>query len=304
MSGKLKEVKNRIASVTSTKQITRAMKLVAASKFKRATDAIVQMRPYADKLGEMLSNIVKATEGEISLKLAEEREKVDKVLIVVITSDKGLCGGFNSNVIKQARAALNDHQAQWDAGNVSIMAVGKKGADFFKRYSNINFISDYTELFSDLNFEASREASEYILDSYETGAFDKVVVCYAKFKNAVVQDFQKLNFLPIPKVTGQANPEEELEEDKGRVDYIFEPDKHVLVNELAPKILKTQFYSYLLDSNASEHGARMTAMDSATENANELLNDLKIAYNKARQAAITTELTEIVSGAAALDSGN
>ncbi len=303
MSGKLKEVKNRIASVTSTKQITRAMKLVAASKFKRATDRIVQMRPYADKLGEMLGNIVKATEGEISLKLAEEREKVNKVLIVVITSDKGLCGGFNSNVIKQARAALNDHREQWDAGNVSVLAVGKKGADFFKRYNNITFIEDYTDLFSDLDFERSREASEYILGSYESGEFDKVVVCYAKFKNAVVQDFKKLDFLPIPKISAEVNPDK-VEEDKGKVDYIFEPDKHVLVNELAPKILKTQFYSYLLDSNASEHGARMTAMDSATENANDLLNDLKIAYNKARQASITTELTEIVSGAAALDGGN
>ena len=255
----------------------------------------------------MLKNIVTATEGDVKIDLAEERVQINKVLIVVITSDKGLCGGFNTNVIKKAKEAIKDYQSQANAGNVTVMTVGKKGNDAFKRNKEVTLNTEYLDLFKDLSFDNSVEAIEYILESYKSGEYDKVIVCYSQFKNAVLQFFKKVDFLPIPKIVGEAEPDKgpkntNKEEAAGSsTDYIFEPDKHVLIQELAPKILKTQFYSYLLDSNASEHGARMTAMDNATENANEILRDLKIAYNKARQASITTELTEIVSGAAALE---
>ncbi len=298
MSGKLKEVKTRIASVKSTQQITKAMKLVAASKLKKATDAIVQMRPYADKLGDMLGNIVSATEGEINLELANERPEINNVLIVVITSDKGLCGAFNTNVIKQAAAGVKAYDKQRQAGKLSIMPFGKKGMDFFKKYENVNLITDYVDIFKGLSFENAAESVERILEDYTAGTFDVVKVAYAEFRNPVVQNFQLRDFLPIARMEQPVS--DTAAASKSKADYIFEPSKDVLLRELAPKILKTQFYSYLLDSNASEHGARMTAMESATENANELLRSLKLTYNRARQAAITTEITEIVSGAAAL----
>jgi len=299
MSGKLKEVKTRIASVKSTQQITKAMKLVAASKLKRATDAIVEMRPYATKLGEMLSNIVKATEGEVNLELANQRPEIDNVLLVVITSDKGLCGGFNANVIKQGVKGLELFDQQRQAGKLTVLTLGKKGNDFFKKQENLNLIDDYVNVFKSLNFETASEAAEFILEKYSIGEFDMVKVAYAEFKNPVVQNFQLKDFLPIPRIDAPI-VSDSAENKGGNADYIFEPSKEVLLKELAPKILKTQLYSYMLDSNASEHGARMTAMEAATENANELLRDLKLTYNRARQAAITTELTEIVSGAAAL----
>jgi len=296
MSGKLKEVKDRIESVKNTQKITKAMKLVAASKFKRATDAITQMRPYSNKLSQMLTNIVTATEGDVKIDLAEERPAIDNVLIVVITSDKGLCGGFNTNVIKKAKQAIEQYDAQRKQGKLSLMTIGKKGHDSLKKYKNINFITDHMNLFKKLSFENSTPAIESVLESYTNGEYDKVVIAYSQFKNAITQIFHLKQFLPIEKL--------EIDETakKTKVDYVFEPDKHLLIQELAPKILKTQFYSYLLDSNASEHGARMSAMDNATENANELLKDLKTTYNKERQAAITKELIEIVSGAAALGS--
>lgn len=296
MSGKLKEVKDRIESVKNTQKITKAMKLVAASKFKRATDAITQMRPYANKLSQMLSNIVTATEGDVKVDLAEERPSIDNVLIVVITSDKGLCGGFNTNVIKKAKQAIEEYDAQRKQGKLSVMTIGKKGMDALKKYKNINFIDDHINLFKKLSFESATPAIEAVLDSYTNGQYDKVVIAYSQFKNAITQIFHLKQFLPIEKLDIDETAK------KTKVDYVFEPDKHQLIQELAPKILKTQFYSYLLDSNASEHGARMSAMDNATENANELLKDLKTTYNKERQAAITKELIEIVSGAAALGS--
>jgi len=270
--------------------------LVAASKFKKATDAIVQMRPYSQKLSQMLTNIVTATEGDVKLDLAEERPSIDKVLIVVITSDKGLCGGFNTNVIKKAKEAIRQHDAQLKAGKLSVMTIGKKGNDALKR-SGANLIADHIDLFKGLSFEKATPAIEDILENYTSGEYDKVFIAYSQFKNAITQIFHLKQFLPITKL--------EVEESgsKAKVDYVFEPDKHLLIQELAPKILKTEFYSYLLDSNASEHGARMTAMDSATENASDILKDLQITYNKERQAAITKELIEIVSGAAALGNG-
>ncbi len=299
MSGKLKEVKTRIASVTSTQQITKAMKLVAASKLKKATDAIVQMRPYSQQLSNMLSNIVAATEGDVSIELAKVRPEVNNALVVVITSDKGLCGGFNSNIIKQARKAVEEKYAeQRKAGKLSIMTLGKKGNDFFKKYDDCNIIDDHIDIFKGLSFESASVAINDIMDAYADGKYDEVMVAYAEFKNPVVQYFHLNQFLPI-----ESSSAKDLGAKEGgkKSDYIFDPNKEKLINELVPKILKTQLYSYLLDSNASEHGARMTAMGNATENAGEMLRELKISYNKERQAAITTELTEIVSGAAALE---
>jgi len=298
MSGKLKEVKTRIASIKSTQQITKAMKLVAASKLKKATDAIVRMRPYAQKLSDMLSNIASATEGDVQIELAEARAEVKNVLIVTLTSDKGLCGGFNANVVKQAQAGLEKFSDQLNAGNLHLMPIGKKGYDAFKRTEKVVMNEDHKDIFKDLSFENASAAIDEIMDGYTSGKYDEVHVAYAEFKNPVVQFFELKQFLPIVK----ANFDEGADAGSNKkVDYIFQPEKERLINELVPKILRTQFYSYLLDSNASEHGARMTAMDNATENAQELIRDLTIAYNKERQAAITTEITEIVSGAAALE---
>lgn len=300
MSGKLKEVKTRIASVTSTQQITKAMKLVAASKLKKATDAIVQMRPYAQQLSNMLGNIVAATEGDVSIELAKVRPEINNALVVVITSDKGLCGGFNTNVIKQARKAVEEKYAeQRKAGKLSIMTLGKKGNDFFKKYTDCNIIDEHMDVFKKLSFENASVAINEIMNAYKDGTYDEVMVAYAEFKNPVVQFFHLKQFLPIE--SASASDLGGSAKDAKNNDYIFDPNKEKLINELVPKILKTELYSYLLDSNASEHGARMTAMGNATENAGEMLRELKISYNKERQAAITTELTEIVSGAAALE---
>jgi len=288
MSGKLKEVKTRIASVKNTQQITKAMKLVAASKLKKATDLITQIRPYETKLSEMMNSLTANTEGDISVNLNEERE-VNKVLIVVVTSDKGLCGAFNTNVVKQAKAQVEKYGGK----KITLKFVGKKGHDAMKKLTEFGQDEEHRDLFKSLNFADSAKAVETIIESFTTGAFDKVIVCYSKFRNAAVQEFMSHQFLPIPKA--------EKGKGKKNSDFIFEPSKQALLEQLLPKIMNTQFYRFLLDSNASEHGARMTAMESATENANELLNDLKISYNKARQASITTELTEIVSGAAALE---
>lgn len=291
MSGKLKEVKNRIASVKSTQQITKAMKLVAASKLKKATDMILQIRPYEEKLSEMLKNIAAATKGELNLSLATERP-IEKVLVVIITSDKGLCGAFNANVVKQAKLTADQYQDK----KVTIQYIGKKGNDALKKHQGVEHNVSDIELLKKINFGDTAKVVEKIIEDFSAGTYDKVVICYSKFKNAAVQEFQSQQFLPIVKEEADSA----AGESKMKADYIFEPNKNQLVEQLMPKIMKTQFYRFVLDSNASEHGARMTAMESATENANELLNSLKLSYNKARQAAITTELTEIVSGAAAL----
>lgn len=301
MPGKLKEVKERIASVKSTQQITKAMKLVAASKLKKATDAIVQMRPYSRKLSDMLSNIATATEGDVNIAYAQQRH-ASRALLVVITSDKGLCGGFNTNVIKAARLTIENELApQRAAGKLAIMPIGKKGYDFFKKYNDCRIIADNVDLLKHASFEQVSEVAQEIMNGFLAGAFDKVVVAYGEFRNAAVQYFKVVPFLPIPRNdAAQKSAAKAATVSSKKVDYIFEPEKVRLIEELTPKILKTQFFSFILDNNASEHGARMTAMDNASKNANELLNELRIRYNKERQAAITTELTEIVSGAAAL----
>ncbi len=291
MSGALKEVRNRIKSVQSTQQITKAMKMVSAAKLRRAQDAIVQMRPYAKKLQQMLSNIVSNADGDVSMELANTRP-VEKVLVMVITSDRGLCGGYNSNLIKLAKQVIREkYSSQSAKGNAEILPIGKKGFEHFSK-NNFKVVDHYWNLFSDLSFEKVQTAAKFAMDNFAEGKVDAVELVYSEFKNAATQRLIVEQFLPVvktEKVKGQKQQ-----------DFIFEPDKEVLITELMPKILNTQLYKAVLDANASEHGARMTAMDKATDNAEELLKALKISYNTARQAAITTELTEIVSGAAAL----
>ena len=292
MSGQLKEVRNRIKSVQSTQQITKAMKMVSAAKLRRAQDAIVQMRPYAQKLQEMLSNIVSNTEGEVGGSLATDRGN-DRVLLIVITSDRGLAGGYNANIIKLAKETIaTRYSNQFGKGNVTVWNIGKKGFESLSK-SNYKTNADFKDIFLKLNFESVQAASQAAVTAFQNKEFDVVEIVYSEFKNAATQKFVVERFLPIPKV--------ERKEGLKKADFIFEPAKEELVAELMPKILNTQLFKAVLDAHASEHGARMTAMDKASENANELLKTLKISYNRARQAAITTELTEIVSGAAALN---
>ncbi len=297
MSGKLKEVRIRISSVTSTQQITKAMKVVSAAKLRKAQDAIVRMRPYSAKMTSILENLAAATQDEVNIPQAEERP-VKKVLIVAINSDRGLCGGFNSNVVKQVRLlAKTTYAEQASRGDLTIMPLGKKSADAFRRL-DFPAIYEYSTIFQSLSFEQSKVISDYLKAAFAKGTYDRIDVVFNSFKNAATQVLIADQFLPIRKpaeqkgISGQSN-----------IDFIFEPDRETMVAELVPRILNTQFYRFLLDSNAAEHGARMTAMDKATENAGELLKELRVSYNRARQAAITTELTEIVSGAAALTQG-
>lgn len=291
MSGQLKEVRNRIKSVTSTQQITKAMKMVSAAKLRRAQDAIVQMRPYTEKLQEMLTNIVSSLSADLDMPLATERP-AERILIIPVTSDRGLAGAYNANVIKIAREAITQkYAAQHAKGNVTVLPIGKKGYEYFQRH-NYKMVDTFWQIFSDLSFENVREAAVFAQQGFLNGDYDRVELVYSQFKNAATQLFVSEPYLPIPRV--------EKVEGAKETDFIYEPSKEVLLQELMPKILNTQVYKAVLDANASEHGARMTAMDKATENAGEILRNLKISYNRARQAAITTELTEIVSGAAAL----
>jgi F-type H+-transporting ATPase subunit gamma len=298
MAGQLKEVRNRIKSVQSTQQITKAMKMVSAAKLRRAQDSIIQMRPYAKKLQEMLSNIVTNSEGEVGMALATERA-VEKVLLIVITSDRGLCGAFNANVIKAAKVCIAEkYAAQYKKGNVTIWNIGKKGYEHFSK-NKYNADATHKDIFLNLTFENVQKAAQAAMKAFENKQFDAVEIVYSQFKNAATQQFEVEKFLPIPKVENL--PAGRQGKPALKADFIYDPAKEQLIIELMPKILNTQLYKAVLDSNASEHGARMTAMDKASENANELLRALKISYNRARQAAITTELTEIVSGAAALE---
>lgn len=291
MSGQLKEVRLRIQSVQNMQQITKAMKMVSAAKLRKAQDAIVQMRPYARKLQDVLSNIVSGAKSNAVGKLAEERP-VSKVLLIVITSDRGLCGAYNANLIKTAKAVIKENYAeQNEKGNVTIWSIGKKGYEHFQK-NNFKVSEEYKDLIIKLSFENVQACAQAAVKAFENEEFDVVEIVYSQFLNAASQKFVTERFLPIPKV--------ESKEGENSIDFIFEPNKEDLIAELMPKILNTQLYKAVLDAHASEHGARMTAMDKASENANEMLRSLKIYYNRARQAAITTELTEIVSGAAAL----
>ncbi|MBK7884031.1 MAG: ATP synthase F1 subunit gamma [Chitinophagaceae bacterium] len=292
MSGALKEVRNRIKSVQSTQQITKAMKMVSAAKLRRAQDAITQMRPYAQKLQEMLANIVSNSEGSANTSLATERT-IEKVLIIIVTSDRGLCGGYNSNLIKLAKQIIREkYPVQYSKGNVKILPIGKKGYEHFNKNS-FKVIDKFWDIFTGLSFDKVQTAAQYAMEAFEAKELDAVELVYSEFKNAATQVYIGEQFLPVKKNNNTTT--------QNKTGFIFEPGKEVLIAELMPKILNTQLFKAVLDGNASEHGARMTAMDKASDNANELLKSLKISYNRARQAAITTELTEIVSGAAALN---
>ena len=291
MAGQLKEVRTRIKSIQSTQQITKAMKMISATKLRKAQEAIQQMRPYSKKLQQVLGNIVSNAGSDMSSSLSTARP-VEKVLLILITSDRSSCGAYNSNLIKLAKATMQEkYPAQTAKGNTMVWSIGKKGYEhFFKNNYKVN--GEFRDIFQHLNFESVEVCAQSAVRAFESHEFDAVDIIYSEFKNAASQNFVVEPFLPIPKVAKVPGATSS--------DFIYEPSKEILLKELMPKILNTQLFKAVLDANASEHGARMTAMDKATENANEILKSLRISYNRARQAAITTELTEIVSGAAAL----
>lgn len=281
----LKEIRNRIVSVQSTMQITSAMKMVSAAKLKKAQDAITAMRPYSEKLTQILQAVSATLEGDVGGKYTQSGE-VNKVLVVAITSNRGLCGAFNANVIKETRNLVDRYEGK----KVDIFAIGKKGADVLKKTYNV--IETHNELFDQLNFDNTAKLAQNLTEKFLNGDYDKIELVYNQFKNAATQVIISEQFLPL-----QTN----VNEVKNTSDYLFEPNKEDIVLALIPKSLKTQLYKAVRDSFASEHGARMTAMHKATDNATELRNQLKLTYNKARQAAITGEILEIVGGAEALN---
>lgn len=283
----LKEIRNRITSVSSTMQITSAMKMVSAAKLKKAQDAITAMRPYASTLTELIQNLSGALEGDAQNPYTEVREK-KAVLIVAITSNRGLCGAFNANIIKKTRQLMTENYANQ---KVSLLTVGKKGSEILTKTNQV--VSSHDALFDELNYNKVSEVAQHVMDQFEEKAYDEVVLVYNRFKNAATQIVQTEPFLPIVAILET--------ETASSADYIFEPSQEEIVNELLPKSLKMQFFKALRDSFASEHGARMTAMHKATDNATELRDQLKLTYNKARQAAITNEILEIVGGAEALN---
>jgi F-type H+-transporting ATPase subunit gamma len=288
----LKEVRNRIVSVGSTMQITSAMKMVSAAKLKRAQDAITQMRPYANKLQEILQNVSSSLDSSENVYARNTSSK--NVLLICISSNRGLAGGFNSNVIKKTLSLIKNEYA---GNNVFVMSIGKKANDAFKRTEyNIHGTDlphELNDIFDQLNYNTVAPIAEKVMESFVNKQFDKVVLVYNQFKNAAIQIVQDENFLPVVATQNEGKT--------SSTDYAFEPSKEFIIGDLIPRSLKTQFYKALLDSVASEHGARMTAMHKATDNAKDMLRDLKISYNKARQTAITTEILEIVAGAEALN---
>jgi F-type H+-transporting ATPase subunit gamma len=294
MSGKLKEVRERIKSVNSTQQITKAMKMVSAAKLRRAQQAIQQMRPYANRLNKILKNVIANVGSDIESPFAVPRD-LESVVIVVITSNRGLCGAFNTNIIKQATSKIDNEYASYlNEGKLKIVCIGKKGYEALRRKYGIHHINNnYVDLFSDLSFENISKVSSYLMEIYANGEADRIDICYSQFRNAAVHIPQAIQYLPV-------KIDDEKAGQSATADYIFEPDKVSLLEELIPNILHISFMKSILDTHAGEHGARMTAMDNATTNAEELMKDLKINYNKARQEAITKELSEIVGGAAAL----
>ncbi len=282
----LKEIRNRIASVSSTMQITSAMKMVSAAKLKKAQDAITAMRPYADTLTKLIQNLSSALEGDNQNPYTQVRERKN-VLIIAITSNRGLCGAFNANIIKKTRQLI---ETTYSGENVSLVTVGKKGSEVLRKTGKVQ--SRHDALFDELTYEKTAELAQNVMNQFAQQEFDEVVLVYNRFKNAATQIVEVEPFLPI---VANASEETPL-----TTDYIFEPNKVEIVNQLLPKSLKMQLFKALRDSFASEHGARMTAMHKATDNATELRNQLKLTYNKARQAAITNEILEIVGGAEAL----
>ena len=295
MAGGLKEVRERISSVQNTMQITSAMKMVSAAKLRRAQDAITRMRPYAEKLQSILSNVsatLDSSEGVYS----EERE-VKSALIITITSDRGLCGAFNNQSIKTAKSAIAKYKAQ--GVEAKVLPLGKKAVEAFSKDGDSLLPEGFTPkaVFQNLNFDSVSEIAQEVMDGFVDRKWDEVTLAYSKFKNAAVQIPTNEPFLPLLPSDDSAA----TEDTSNQTDYIFEPNREEIVERILPNALKIQVYKALLDSHAAEHGARMTAMHSATDNAGELLQDLKISYNKARQAAITTEILEIVAGSEALE---
>ena len=284
----LKEIKSRITSVKSTIQITSAMKMVSAAKLKKAQDAIIQLRPYSNKLTEIMTSVSSASEDSSQNKYSEVRD-VNKTLLVPIASNRGLCGGFNANIIKKIIEIEKELNSK---SELTILSIGKKSSEFFKK-NKYNVHSTHDDVFQDVNYEDVSKIAELILNDFANEKFDKVILVYNQFKNAATQIVMQEDFLPLNKTQSENSQE--------AVDYIYEPGKDEILNELIPKSLKTQLFKAILDSNASEHGARMTAMHKATDNATELKNELTLSYNKARQAAITGEILEIVGGAEALN---
>lgn len=290
----LKEVRTRITSVKSTQQITSAMKMVAASKLRRAQNAIVQMRPYAAKLKEILQGLSASLDSADGGSDYSDQRQAEKVLIILVSSNRGLCGAFNANVIKMGQSLIdNKYKDQFDKGNVSFVTIGKKVSEFVVR-RNFNVVEQYDHIFDDLTFENVNTIAEKMMGLFTSNEFDRIEIIYNQFKNAATQLLIAEQFLPVELSL------EDADVSGSKVDYIFEPSKEEIVRDLIPKSLKVQFYKAILDSFASEHGARMTAMHKATDNAQELLKALNLSYNKARQAAITNEILEIVSGAEAL----
>lgn len=286
----LKEVKSRITSVISTQQITKAMKMVAAAKLRRSQERITQMRPYAQKLTQLFQNLSAASQNEQAWYSQPRAE--EKILLVVVSSDRGLCGAFNSTIMKAANRVIAEKYSQQQAkGNVTILPLGKKALEYFAK-RNLKLVDKYSTVFQQLSFDAVAAAGEFLIDSYKSGEYDKIEIVYNEFKNVATQILRVEQFLPVlPQVQEQKTTE---------VDYIYLPNQDEIVVGLVPKALKIQLYKAVLDSNAAENGARMTAMDKATENAGDLLKDLKLTYNRTRQAAITKEILEIVAGAEAL----
>ncbi len=287
----LKEVKNRISSVISTQQITKAMKMVAAAKLRKSQDRIIQMRPFAQKLDFLLSNLSSSQDNEQKAWYNDVRE-VNKVLIVVVSSDRGLCGSFNSSIFKATiKLIQEEYKSQFEKGNVSILPLGKRSSEFFVR-RKAKQISEYWNIFSHLNFEEVSKIANRIMVAFQNKEFDKVVIVYNEFKNVATQILRAETFLPVlPAASDEPN---------ASTNYIYQPNREDIIVGLVPKSLKVKLFKALLESNASENGARMTAMDKATENAGELLKELRLSYNRTRQAAITKEILEIVAGAEAL----
>lgn len=272
----------------STQQITKAMKMVSAAKLRRAQEKIVQMRPYSQKLTAILNNVSAASEGDSDIVFAAKRE-VKKVLLVPVTSDKGLCGAFNTNILKATNSAIKE---QFEGAEITILPLGKKAYEYYKK-SNYQVIDTYFSVFQQLNFDVVKEAASFAMDGFLAADYDQVVLVFNEFKNVATQLVRVEQFLPMA-------PQEGQEGNATETDYLLEPSRTYIIEELVPISLRIQFYKAVLESNASEHGARMTAMDKATENAGELLKELKLMYNRTRQAAITNEILEIVAGANAL----
>jgi F-type H+-transporting ATPase subunit gamma len=304
MAGGLKEVRERIKSVINTQQITKAMKMVSAAKLRKAQSAIVQLRPYANRLNRMLSNILSNLDGDASTSFGKARE-LKHALVVVMTSNRGLCGAFNTNICKEASALISEKYGVSDKsrndGKVTVLFIGKKGYDWFRRrFRDLNFVTDYISVYDNPAYENVSAVARQLMDEFSSGKYDAVEVVYGRFKNAATTFPTSEQWLPVPKIDSSSVGMTSGVKQK-KADYIFEPDQQSLLETLVPSILQLTFHKSLLDTQASEHGSRMTAMDKATDNAEELLKNLKIGYNRARQEAITTELGEIVGGAAALE---